>query len=165
MNSFPGLAAASFVLFAAMPPLALAADLSQYRGFKFGTGLRAMAGRLGAAASEAKVLHRRPALIQELESWPQSSQTEPAKDLVFSFCNGELYRILIKYDRYDMEGLTDEDVIDAVSLMYGPAAGLAPPARKQAEVSPLMSRSPVVCPFREADEIALARDWCKVPVA
>jgi hypothetical protein len=51
-----------------------------------------------------------------------STQTESANNVVFSFYNGDLYRIAISYDRYEIEGLTAEDIIDSVSAIYGPAA-------------------------------------------
>lgn len=113
------------LVLAAMPALLLAGDLSKYRSFQLGTDLAAVAKQAGANSSQAKVVHSRPALIQELEWSPQplgpSSRTESAKDVVFSFYNGELYRIEVKYDRYEIEGLTAEDIADAVSVMYGPA--------------------------------------------
>jgi hypothetical protein len=103
----------------------VAGDLSKYRGFEFGTDLAAVANEAGASVSEAKVIHSRPATIQELEWRPRSlgpsTQTESVNEVVFGFYNGELYRVAITYDRYETEGLTDEDIVQAVSLMYGPA--------------------------------------------
>jgi hypothetical protein len=76
--------------------------------------------------SQAKMIHRRPALIQELEWHAQplgpSTQAESAEKVVFSFYNGELYRIVINYDRYKTEGLTAEDFVAAISATYGTAA-------------------------------------------
>jgi hypothetical protein len=70
-------------------------------------------------------LHTRPALIQELEWRPQplgmSSRTDPAKQILFSFYNGELIQITINYDRHETEGLTTDDYIEAISASYGDA--------------------------------------------
>jgi hypothetical protein len=111
----------------------VAGDLSKYRDFQFGTDLPTVAKRVGASVSQAKVIHSRPALIQELEWRPQglgaSAQKEAASDVAFRFYNGELYRIAISYDRYEIEGLTAEDIIEAVSTIYGPAAKLTPPVK------------------------------------
>ena len=52
-----------------MSAAAMGADLSQYRNIQFGTDSPAVAKQVGVSASEAKVIHSRPALIQELE-WP-----------------------------------------------------------------------------------------------
>jgi len=102
-----------------------AQDLSRYREFQFGMDLPAVAKQVGLEPSEAKVIHRRPALIQELNWQPQlsltSSQADPVRAIFFSFYNGELFRIVVNYDRYKTEGLTTEDVVEALSAKYGTA--------------------------------------------
>jgi hypothetical protein len=79
--------------------------------------------------SQAKVIHQRPALIQELEWRLQlfgpSTQVESADGVVFSFYNDQLYRIVVNYDRYKTEGLTTEDFIEAISATYGTATRAA----------------------------------------
>jgi hypothetical protein len=93
--------------------------------------LPAVAKQIGVSPSEAKAIHRRPALIQELEWRPQpfgpSSQTESAQNLVFSFYNGELFQISVNYDRYKTAGLTADDFIEALSATYGVAEKPAAP--------------------------------------
>jgi hypothetical protein len=83
-----------------MSATTLAKDLSRYRNFQFGTDLPTIAKQVRASPSQAKVVHRRPALIQELEWHPQpldpSSQTEFANEVIFSFYEGELFRIAIQ---------------------------------------------------------------------
>lgn len=116
----------SFLLFGVMSAATLAGDLSKYRNFQLGTDLSTVAKQAGADPSRAKVIQRRPALIQELAWRPQplgsSSQTEPAKEVVFSFYDGELFRIVINYDRYETEGLTADDLVEGISATYGIAA-------------------------------------------
>jgi hypothetical protein len=106
-------------------PLLCGGDLSRYRSFQFGADLPTIAGQARMDPSEAKVVHRLPALIQELEWRPQplgpSTRVESADKVVFSFYNGELYRIVVNYDRYNTEGLTAEDLIEAISATYGTA--------------------------------------------
>jgi hypothetical protein len=136
MTKFVGtlsrLALASFLVFGAISAATLAADLSKYRNFQLGTDLPAVAKQVGASPSQAKVVHRRPALIQELEWRPQplgpSSQTESANEVVFSFYDGELFRIAINYDRSEIEGLTADDLIEAISATYGIAEKPTAPA-------------------------------------
>jgi hypothetical protein len=64
------------------------------------------------------VIHQRPALIEELEWQPQplgpSTPVKSADKVLFSFYDGELYRIVVDYDQYSTEGLTAEDLIEAV---------------------------------------------------
>lgn len=105
-------------------PLIHAQDLSSYREFKLGMNLLAVAKQADVKPSEAKVIYQRPAVIQELEWRPQSSysssvQGDPVKEVQFSFYNGELYRIVVNYDRDRTEGLTDEDLIESISAKYG----------------------------------------------
>jgi hypothetical protein len=70
------------------------------------------------------VVHERPALIEELRWWPPqpygpSRPAEPVDQLLFSFYNDALYRMLVTYDSSATEGLTDEDMIRVVSAKYG----------------------------------------------
>ena len=101
-------------------------DLSRYRGFQFGERLPAVAKQAGLDVSQAKVIHERPALIQELE-WPiwlassSSSPQDPVRTILFSFYNGELFRVLVSYDRDETKGLTTEDLTEAISAQYGTA--------------------------------------------
>ncbi len=100
-------------------------DLSRYRDFQFGMNLLAVAKQADMKPSEARTIHQRPALIQEL-NWqsllsPTSSQEEPVRTILFSFYNGELFRIVINYDQYRTKGLTDEDMVEAISATYGTA--------------------------------------------
>jgi len=122
-----------FVYGVMMSTAAMGADLSQYRDIQFGTDLSAVAKQVGVSASEAKVIHSRPALIQQLAWSPRalgsSPQTESVNKVIFSFYNGELYRIVINYDRYEIEGLTAEDMVDAISVTYDTAAKLAAPVK------------------------------------
>jgi len=112
---------------------ALASDLSRYRNFQFGMDLAAVAGHAGPNNYEMKVIHTRPALIQEIEWSPQplgsTSREESVQQVVFRFYDGKLFGIAVNYDRYKTEGMTDRDVIEAISTMYGTAETIALPAK------------------------------------
>jgi hypothetical protein len=122
-GTVPRSAFISLLFFGMMSATAWTADLSKYRSFQLGADLPSIAGQVGASPSETRVVYRRPALIQELEWSPQplgsSSQAESASEVIFSFYNGELFRIAVHYDRYQTEGLTPDDFIEAISTMYG----------------------------------------------
>jgi len=113
-------------------PALRAEDLSRYRNFQIGTDLVTVAGQARMATSEAKVIHQRPALMQELDWRPQplgpSNQAEAVRGVVFSFYNDRLYRISVNYDRYKTDGLTAEDLIEAISATHGT------PARTTAQI-------------------------------
>jgi len=143
-----GSAFALVLLVGEMSAATLPVDLSRYRDFHFGMNLPAVAKQTGVSLSEAKVIHSRPALIQELAWRPQSlgwsSRTEPVQEVVFSFYNGELFQIAVTYDRNETEGLTNDDIVATFSATYGMA--VKPPA-------PL---KPLEGPFGDQQEV-LAR--------
>jgi hypothetical protein len=103
-----------------------AQDLSSYRDFQFGMDLSAVAKQAGMDLSKAKTLHQHPALIQEL--WWQRSfagsspPTDPVREIIFSFYDGALFRMVVNFDRRRTEGFTDEEMIEAISTKYGVAA-------------------------------------------
>jgi hypothetical protein len=107
-------------------PSIQAKDLSRYREFQLGMNLLAVAKQADVQPSEARVIHQRPAVIQELEWRPQGSltsspQADPVSEVLFTFYNGELFRMVVNYDRHRTEGLTDEDMVEAISAKYGTA--------------------------------------------
>jgi hypothetical protein len=107
-------------------PSVEAPDLSRYREFQLGMNLLVVAKQADLEPSEARVIHQRPAVIQELEWRPprspgSSSQADAVSKVLFSFYNGELFRMVVNYDRYKTEGLTDEDMVQAISAKYGTA--------------------------------------------
>ncbi|HUU13636.1 MAG TPA: hypothetical protein VM182_07985, partial [Terriglobia bacterium] len=64
--------------------------------------------------------------IQELKWQPElslssSPEADPVGNILFSFYNGELFRIVVSYDRYKTQGLTTKDVVEAISTEYGTA--------------------------------------------
>ena len=101
-------------------------DLSKYRDFSFGASLANVSKQVGRQPIDAEVIHQQPALIQELTWYPplsvdSSRPAEPVDRVLFSFCNGALYRILVTYESSAVKGLTDADMIRVVSAKYGVA--------------------------------------------
>jgi hypothetical protein len=140
MTNFQGTAfrsaLAAFLMVGAMSAAPSPGDLSKYRNFEFGSDLTTVAKQAASDPSQAKVIHSRPALIQELKWRPQplgvSSRAESAQEVLFSFYDGQLFRIQVDYDRYQTAGLTVDDFVDSLSATYGPAAKVA----AQAKVAP-----------------------------
>jgi hypothetical protein len=119
-------------MFGAISTAAFGGDLSRYRNFELGSDLATVAKQAAGDPSQAKVIQSRPALIQDLKWRPQplgaSSQTDPVREVLFSFYDGKLFRIKVDYDRYQTEGLTVDDFADAISATYGPAVKPTAPA-------------------------------------
>ena len=106
-------------------PLIHGQDLSKYSIFSFGMSLADLSTWIDQKPTEANLIHQRPAVIQELTWWPPlasgTRRGEPVRQILFSFYNGELYRILVTYDRYITEGLPVEDMVRTMSAKYGTA--------------------------------------------
>jgi hypothetical protein len=117
------------LLFAA--PLLRAQDLSKYRHFTLGMNMTRVLERNGQKTADVKLIHGRPAVIQELNWWPPnlpgtSYQSDTVEQILFSFYNGELYKISVTYDRSSTAGLTEGDMVKSISAKYGPAT-IVPP--------------------------------------
>jgi hypothetical protein len=122
----------SFVVVLLAAPLLRAQDFSKYRHFTLGMSLTSVLERTDQKMADSKVIHGRPALVQEVNWWPPnlpgtSYQSDTVEQILFSFYNGELYKISVTYDQTSTEGLTDEDMVKSISAKYGPAAYVALP--------------------------------------
>ncbi len=111
-------------------PLLRGQDLSKYRHFTLGMSVTRVLERTDQKMADVKVIHGRPALVQELNWWPPnlpgtSFQSDTVEQILFSFYNGELYKISVTYDRGSTEGLTAEDMVKSISAKYGPATNVA----------------------------------------
>lgn len=96
-----------------------------YRDFQLGGDIASVSASAGLKASDAKTVHAHPAMIQSLEwerpfSLSDEKLVDPVQRITFSFYNDQLYRLVVEYDRARTEGLTDADLIEAISTMYGP---------------------------------------------
>ncbi len=112
------------------PSLLRAQDFSKYRHFTIGMSSTTVLKHTDQKVTDLKVIHSRPAMIQELEWWPPnlpgtSFQSDAVKQILFSFYNGELYKISVTYDQSATEGLTAGDMVKSISAKYGPATSAA----------------------------------------
>ena len=101
-----------------------AQDLSRYRVYALDSSLDAILAASGAGAADTKVLHERPALIQELEwraPYARSGDelADPVRGIIFSFCDDALYQVLVSYDRDRTDGLSNGDIIASLTTTYG----------------------------------------------
>jgi len=110
-------------------PILRAQDFSKYRGFSLGASMATVLKQTEKKPADAKVIHARPTLIQELTWWPPavpgvSYRADSAEQMLFSFCDGELYKISVTYDTNSTQGLTAADMVKSISAKYGPATVL-----------------------------------------
>jgi hypothetical protein len=116
----------SGVVFSLLTASLWGADLSSYRGFKFGSTVAAAAKSGELNPDDIKLIHQQPALVQEMvwQAHWRSKEGKPdsVREGVLSFLNGQLYRIVVIYDRYQVEGMTADDMVEGISRTYGTAA-------------------------------------------
>jgi hypothetical protein len=124
--------------------------LAQYRNFELKSDLAAVSTLTGVPASQAKMIHQRPAVMQDLEWRPShwisassDASTDPVEQMLFSFYNNQLFRIVVDYGYDRTEGMTDADMIEGISAVYGtPVKRTAAAARVATRVE-IESGSPV----------------------
>ena len=131
---------------------------SQYRDYQLGSDLASVAALANMAATEARTIHQRPAVIQELAwrrpyfvSGASALQNDPVQQIVFSFYNDQLFRLVVSYDRQRTDGMTESDMIAGMSGTYG--SPLAPTLKKLSAVaSPIEAEAGVpVARWEDAD--------------
>src|SRR5216684_1535078 len=104
-------------------------DFSKYRDFSLGTSLASVLKHTDKKSTDVNVTHAGRPLFQELTWWPPnipgtSYRSDTVEQILFSFYNGELYKISVTYDRTSTEGLTSEDMVKSISTKYGPATNV-----------------------------------------
>jgi hypothetical protein len=111
-------------------PMLRAQDFSRYRNFSLGTNLATVLKHTELRLVDVKATHEGSLLFQELTWHPANGigvayRSENVDDLVFSFYKGELYKMVVTYDRASTEGLTTDDIVKSISAKYGPATSVA----------------------------------------
>lgn len=123
MTSARAVTVACVTLVVGIQPL-VAQELSRYRTYALDSSVASVVETSGARPSDIRTLHARPAKIQEIE-WrapyvPSGrDMADPVSEVRFSFCDDQLYRIVVTYDKDRTEGLTNDDVIESFSAAYG----------------------------------------------
>ena len=107
---------------------ATAQEQGGYRDFQLGATVAAVTAFTDTRSADVVLVHERPALMQELRWIPSSFGTagrspsggEGLQEVVFSFYENQLYRLMVDYERSETQGMTDRDMVDAISGLYGP---------------------------------------------
>lgn len=111
---------------------------ARYRDYQLGGDLPSVSALTGVAVSEAKTIHLRPAVMQELQwhrpySLTGTAPADPVRRIVFSFYNDQLSKMVVDYETDRTAGMTDADLVDAITTEYGaPLKAAAKPGRRVA---------------------------------
>lgn len=123
-------------------------DKARYREFQLGANLASVATIGSASASDAKTIHERPVLMQELEWRPpyaassSAAPRDPVRQIVFSFYDDQLSQMVVDYDHDRTFGMTNADMLEAISATYG--TPLAPQAAARKDGSAVARESGAV---------------------
>jgi hypothetical protein len=152
MMSTRTLVATTLGLVAVISALLHGQDRARYRDYHLGASLASVSALTGVAATDAKAIHDRPAVRQELQ-WRRpyvlstvAAPIDAAKQILFSFYDDQLTQIVVDYDPEQTAGMTDADLAEAISTLYGPAskpgakATRALPSRIEAESGTVVAR-------------------------
>ena len=110
--------------FVAVAPALSAQDLSKYREFTLGMNLTTILRLTDQKLSDVNQAPGVSRVLQELTWWlPSASGSPYGSDsvgrILFSFCDGALYKITVTYEQHSTEGLTAEDMVKSVAEKYG----------------------------------------------
>ena len=139
---------------------AAAQDLSRYRDVAFGSSVASVAAVIHTTVDTAKLIHQRPSLLQELVWRPQyalgrpAGRIESAQEVTFRFADDQLFSIVVVYEARLVEGLTNQDIIDAVSSVYGQATLTAAASQGPAPPPPgAINGSTALARWQSADHV------------
>ena len=131
-NSLIALCACLVILFA---QLLHAQDRMRYREFQLGSDVASVAKLIGTS-SDIKLIHQRPAVMQDLEWRPRyfsrspAAQTDPVDLILLRFVDDQLFRVVVDYARDRTAGMTEADMIEAIAETYGPASKVLATSRR-----------------------------------
>jgi hypothetical protein len=114
-----------------------AQDLSRYRAFVLGSSLESVLAASGARTADARIIHERPAKIQEL-GWrapyvsSRDELADPVRGAVFSFYDDALYQVVVSYDPGRTDGLTNSEIVESLTAVYGTSVAKSARTRPQA---------------------------------
>jgi hypothetical protein len=111
-----------------MPENPVGQELGQYREFRLGSSVEHVAAAAGTSRADLETVHTRPALLQRLTWRPRYSgrrivpDVDPVREVVFSFHNDELASIAVEYEPVRTAGMTTDDLVAALTALYGAPA-------------------------------------------
>ncbi len=110
---------------AASATLAAAQGPARYRSYAMGDSVLAISRQIGLPVADAHSMPAVAGAVQELRWHARHvhpgavSSGDPVDRLVFSFYEHRLFRIVVDYAPHRTAGMTEEDMVLAVSRLYG----------------------------------------------
>jgi hypothetical protein len=132
------------------------AELSRYREFELGASVATVTA-VTQNAARVKIVHSRPALLQQLEWRPRYMAGAPQADrdsigeVVFSFVDDQLFEMSIAYAPDRTSGLTNEDMVGSLTAVYGAPSSPSPRARTTSSALAALDLPVIIAEWRHAD--------------
>jgi hypothetical protein len=132
-----------------------AAELSRYREFELGSSVAAVTAVTKTAERDLKTIHTRPALLQEVAWQPRYTMGAPVADrnsigeMTFSFVDDRLFRMTVAYERGRTTGLTNADMIAALTEVYG--APTKPSVQPRVAANDRLDAATTIAEWRQED--------------
>ena len=131
----------------------VAQNRDRYREFQLRSDVATVLAITGVDTRDLKFVHQRPAVIQELTWRPRyavarssAAEANATEQIVFRFYNDQLFRLTVEYDSERTEGMTNNDMTEAISAIYG------------SRVTPTVSRNrPTLAAYEDDSGTAVAR--------
>jgi hypothetical protein len=109
----------------AVPVVSASPAYSRYRGVSMGDSVSTVIASLHMKPSDIAIVHARPAMVQQLTWQPNQFLTgttgsrDTLAEMVLTFHLGRLARVDATYDPERTEGLTDADLHETFTTVYG----------------------------------------------
>ena len=142
---------------------ASAQDVAKYREFSLGSSMASVVELTGSRATDVRTLHEKPFLLQELLWRPRYStgrtlpDVDPVREVIFSFSGDRLYRITVYYDRTRTAGLTHDDLVLALTDIYGAPAAATTHTERRDRFEP--SEAATLIAFWERGDMMVSLYW------
>lgn len=123
------------------PAFAVAqSSLSHHRDIRLGETVEVVADRFKVDRKDVKILHARPDLVEEITWQPNRYVTGPTTqdtvaEVVMTFHANRLARMVVFYERERTQGLTDADLLEALTETYGLASLASSPTQPGRDMS------------------------------
>lgn len=137
-------------------PMLHAQNYSNYRDFSLGASLTTVLKQTDQKLADVTLTHGGPVLFQEVTWWPPNApgptyRSDSVEQILFSFYNGALYKMSVKYDRVATEGLTEGDMVKSISEKYGRSTTPAP-AIEPASIDNYDAKGALVATWEDAQD-------------
>jgi hypothetical protein len=130
------------------------AELSRYREFELGTSLATVTAITQTTDRDVKTVHSRPAVLQQVEWRPRYMRGNPVPgrdsidQVVFNFVDDRLFKMSVIYVRDRTNGLTNEDMVDSLTGVYGAPSSPSPQAQPRSDA---LDAPVVIAEWRQQD--------------